>query len=71
MQGPMQLNSPRQRHEKTPKPFACSARAVFYHLFDRQLRVLLDVTIHDFPCIDLSLDYQDATLRLGHLSQFC
>jgi hypothetical protein len=27
----------------------------------RQLRVLLDVTIHDFPCIDLSLDYQDVT----------
>eukprot|EP00931_Biecheleriopsis_adriatica_P064307 TRINITY_DN39102_c0_g1_i1.p1 TRINITY_DN39102_c0_g1~~TRINITY_DN39102_c0_g1_i1.p1 ORF type:complete len:673 (-),score=128.63 TRINITY_DN39102_c0_g1_i1:45-2042(-) len=25
----------------------------------RQLRVKLDVTIHDFPCIDLSLDYQD------------
>jgi len=26
----------------------------------RQMRVMLDVTVHDFPCIDLSLDYQDA-----------
>jgi hypothetical protein len=25
----------------------------------RKVRVLLNVTIHDFPCIDLSLDYQD------------
>lgn len=41
----------------------------------RQLRVLLDVTIHDFPCIDLSLDYQDAMgnrqtdIRSGVLKQ--
>ncbi|CAK9101733.1 unnamed protein product [Durusdinium trenchii] len=26
-----------------------------------EVRVLLDVTIHDFPCIDLSLDYQDVS----------
>ena len=26
--------------------------------------MLLDVTIHDFPCIDLSLDYQDVTRKL-------
>lgn len=25
----------------------------------RKIRVLLNVTVHDFPCIDLSLDYQD------------
>lgn len=25
----------------------------------RQLRVMINVTVHDFPCIDLSLDYQD------------
>ena len=25
----------------------------------RQIRVILDITIHEFPCIDLSLDYQD------------
>merc|ERR1719401_1743573 len=25
----------------------------------RKLRVVPNVTIHDFPCIDLSLDYQD------------
>jgi len=25
----------------------------------RQVRVILDMTINDFPCIDLSLDYQD------------
>lgn len=34
------------------------------HARTRQLRVLLDVTIHDFPCIDLSLDYQDVTRKL-------
>lgn len=25
----------------------------------KKLRVLLDVTVHGFPCVDLSLDYQD------------
>ncbi|CAE8611011.1 unnamed protein product, partial [Polarella glacialis] len=25
----------------------------------RKLRVMLNVTVHDYPCIDLSLDYQD------------
>eukprot|EP00439_Symbiodinium_sp_Y106_P010196 s5867_g1.t1 len=41
----------------------------------RQIRVLLDVTIHEFPCIDLSLDYQDAMgnrqtdIRTGVLKQ--
>eukprot|EP00928_Gymnodinium_smaydae_P039253 TRINITY_DN26847_c1_g2_i1.p1 TRINITY_DN26847_c1_g2~~TRINITY_DN26847_c1_g2_i1.p1 ORF type:complete len:731 (+),score=73.86 TRINITY_DN26847_c1_g2_i1:118-2310(+) len=25
----------------------------------RKIRVLLDVTVHDYPCVDLSLDYQD------------
>uniref|UniRef100_A0A7R9ZUX1 Endoplasmic reticulum vesicle transporter C-terminal domain-containing protein n=1 Tax=Pyrodinium bahamense TaxID=73915 RepID=A0A7R9ZUX1_9DINO len=25
----------------------------------RKIRVLVNVTVHDFPCIDLSLDYQD------------
>jgi len=28
-------------------------------LAPKKLRVLLDVTVHGFPCIDLSLDYQD------------
>jgi len=31
-----------------------------YHAGEpRKMRVMLDVTIHDFPCIDVSLDYQD------------
>lgn len=25
----------------------------------RKMRVMLNITIHDFPCVDLSLDYQD------------
>ncbi|CAK9055577.1 Endoplasmic reticulum-Golgi intermediate compartment protein 1 (ER-Golgi intermediate compartment 32 kDa protein) (ERGIC-32) [Durusdinium trenchii] len=35
--------------------------AIFIMVEVEQVRVLLDVTIHDFPCIDLSLDYQDVS----------
>ncbi|OLP97881.1 hypothetical protein AK812_SmicGene19724 [Symbiodinium microadriaticum] len=71
MDGPMQLTRPRSYNSKVrlQKLTGMSKKSMLSKSvpFAQQIRVLLDVTIHEFPCIDLSLDYQDVcTSAMGN-----